>query len=85
MNYSKELASLAKIATLNDLEFRVQFIAVLGCVTTAVAATGLWILAIWFILHYVLVYTERTLSLRYADYRSSSAFFTIIGLNLGNI
>lgn len=82
MNYSKELESLAKVETLNSLEFRVQFIAVFACVATAVATTGLSILFAWFALHYSLVFLERKLASRFAKLDTPSALYTIIGLNL---
>jgi signal transduction histidine kinase/CheY-like chemotaxis protein len=82
MSYSKELESLAKVETLNSLEFRVQFIAVFVCVATAVATTGLWILFAWFALHYSLVFLERILASRFTKLGTPLAFYTIISLNL---
>jgi signal transduction histidine kinase/CheY-like chemotaxis protein len=82
MNYTKELESLAKVETLDSLEFRVQFIAVFACVATAVATTGLSILFAWFALHYSLVFLERKLASRFAKLGTPLAFYTIIGLNL---
>jgi signal transduction histidine kinase/CheY-like chemotaxis protein len=82
MNYTKGLESLAKVETLDSLEFRVQFIAVFACVATAVATTGLSILFAWFALHYSLVFLERKVASRFAKLGTPLAFYTIIGLNL---
>jgi len=62
MNYAKELSQLAKVESLTSLEFRVQFGAVFACTAAAIAATGLWLLAFWFIVHYTLVFVERFLA-----------------------
>ena len=81
-NFSNELAQLARVESLKSLEFRVQFLAVLICIAIAIAATGLWALAVWFILHYLLVFAERRLANHFAQSASRRAFLAVISFNL---